>query len=384
MKIGGAHRVVLDHLRDETKRLLDFENENWLTKPIGLEAFNNDSLDLGRMSPRQLGDWTNFLGVDPQQMFANGTPYNTMCWLGGKGSGKDYTGAIIACYALQTLLCMRNPQTFLGQSPVAPLDIILVSYSLPQAIQINLEYVKRMIRRWFWLKSRYSIIDGNRYINEKGKPEIIILENMIKTHNNIRITAQHSANEAYEGYNIILFIMSEASAFVTHTKTRNAEKVYSTLKTSASSRFGTKWKGIVMSFPRHDQDEDFTYNLYLDRLKDSTIYGTCGATWDFLPAHLGKYSGKTFDFEGHQVPIEHQSSFDSDPNEAKRKYLCIPDPGGAEAFDDETIALGVNIDQPPLFRSEEYVEGNEVKVRIPLIEQCEHNPVLLKQLFQYD
>jgi len=260
MKPGVAHQIVFDHLNNESQRLLNFENDQWLSRPVDLDTFCDEHLGLGKLYPRQSIDMNNFLGTDPQQVFSGGTPFNTMAWLGGKGSGKDYVTAIVVCHILHTLLCMRNPQQLLGQSPISPLDIILVSYSERQAIQINLEYVKQSIRRWFWLKTKYSIIDGGKCVNGKGKPEIVILERMIQTHNNIRISAQHSSNETYEGYNILLFVMSEASAFVTHTRSRNADRVYSTLKSSASSRFGNRWKGIVMSFPRHDQDEDFTYN----------------------------------------------------------------------------------------------------------------------------
>ncbi len=52
--------------------------------------------------------------------------------------------------------------------------------------------------------------------------------------------------------------MDEASAFLSKLKRENAEAIYQTLRTSAVSRFGSRWAGFVISYPRHADDFTMT------------------------------------------------------------------------------------------------------------------------------
>jgi len=360
--------VIADWLRRESLRLLDPTTSDWETQPVPLKEFAEDHLNIN-LSPRQYQDLVTFLGEDPIKTFAGGSPYNMLCLLAGKGSGKDFMASIVVNYLLYLLLCMRNPHTYLDWPIGESIDIIVVSYSSEQTELTTFDKIKQRMRNWFWLKTKYSIIDGDRYINQKGMPVIHIFNDIIKTHHNIRIIAEHSANESYEGYNILAWVMSEASAFKAHTKERNAQKVFATLRTSASSRFNNRWKGMVMSFPRFDENTDFTYLLYEQAKKgvaDATgrIWPSKGATWDYKPS---KYypSGKFFDFEGHQVPIELRADFEEDPDECRKKYLCIPPKAGARIVADTAILKAIH-SQPPIVTFDPYLneETNKIMMKI--------------------
>ena len=363
---------LFDFLSEESDRLLgESDSDVWQITPVGLEEFIKEHLRLPPLTGRQYQDMITFLGDDPKKVFPRiredvGSIFNLFCWLAGKGSGKDYGASIIVCYLFYLMLCMRNPQEYFNKPTGEAIDIVIVSYSEPQALLISFDKIKQRFKNWWWLKQHYSILWSEKYVTPKGKPEIEIQNKMIRSHNNVRIMCEHSANESYEGYNIIFFVMSEASAFKALTKERNGQKVFSTLKTSASSRFPFQWKGMVMSFPRLDEDTDFTCLLYQksviegkDEETGRRIFGSKGATWDYVPSHY--YSGHTFDFEGHQVPIELKTEFDEDPQECKAKYMCEPGKTGSKVVPEEIILRAVH-DREPLLIFENSLEQGKMQV----------------------
>lgn len=83
--------------------------------------------------------------------------------------------------------------------------------------------------------------------------------------------------------NIVFWIMDEASAFQTRNGGDNANNVYSTLRTSAQSRFAwMHWIGIIISFPRKQQG-DFTLDKYERSKLSDDIFGDRAATWEVHP-----------------------------------------------------------------------------------------------------
>ncbi len=46
---------------------------------------------------------------------------------------------------------------------------------------------------------------------------------------------------------MLLWVMDEADAFETSQGESNAEKCFNTLKTSASTRFGSRYTGLIIS-----------------------------------------------------------------------------------------------------------------------------------------
>lgn len=347
------------------------DSDIWVHEPAKLDEFVTDHLRLPALSDRQYQDILTFLGTDPKKIIPRdtkdmGSLYNLMCLLWGKGSGKDYIASIIATYLLHIFLCMRNPQEYLGFPQGEAIDIVIVSYSADQALYISFDKIKERIKNWAWLRRHFSVRVGEKYVTATGRPLVNIHQSMIRTHNNVRIISEHSANESYEGYNIFFFIMSEASAFKSATKERNGSKVFNTLKTSASSRFPGRWRGIVMSFPRFDQDTDFTHQLYEqgmskgeDEETKSKIFSSRGAPWEVKPERFFP-SGLKFEFEGQQVPIEYKEEFESDPDDCKRKYLCIAGKTGTNIIPEEVILKAVH-EKPPLIEFENVIEKGKIQ-----------------------
>ena len=362
---------VLQELFKQASRITgDAESDIWAEKPVAFGEFVTSHLRLPPLTDRQYQDILTFLGDDSEKVFPdkpgiNTNGYNICVWLAGKGSGKDYMASIIVSYVFYLLMCMRDPQGYFNSPTGEAIDIVIVSYSAEQALLISFDKIKQRFKNWSWLRNHYSILWGEKFITARGRPEIRVSTDMIISHNNVRIISEHSANEAYEGYNVILWVMSEASAFKSLTKERNGNKVYSTLKTSASSRFPGRWKGLVMSFPRGDQESDFTYLLYQRSIKEgmdvdtgSRIFASKGAPWEFLPAN--KYCGKTFTFEDYEIPVEYKEEFETDPEECRMKYLCEPPKIGFSVVP-ESVILKAVYECPKLLRLENYTEDKLIK-----------------------
>ena len=527
MAISPSHKLILDHLQEQSARLLSPESDVWAMHPVKLDEFIDVHLRLPPLTTRQYQELITLLGPDPEKIFDYGSPYNVMCQLAGKGSGKDHMAAIISCYIMYILLCMRNPQKYFNLSPGSSIDIVVVSYSQPQVLYNTYDKIKTGLKGWYWLRNHYALVIGDQLIGTRGKPDIRVLSTMVCTYNNIRILPMHSQSESYEGYNIVYFIMSESclrgrslitlddnskisiadivnnkrairvlsrnmitgqiesrkvvawfkyprrspfvqirvgdsnlwntaiqtlqctpnhhmfvergyiradqlcigdkawvggkfcsllevksiefidspwiryrkslrmvrynrdivkddnfvydievegnhnyfagdvlvsnSAFKSHTEERNGNKVYATLRSSAQTRFGRRWKGIVASFPRYTEEHDFTWLLYQERLKDASIYGTIGSTWDYRPS---LFSGHMLDYEGLRIPVELKEDFEGDLDGSKRKFMCIPGKGGEQVFKTDLIVKSVVIGKSPVFTLSQYVDGSNIKAKI--------------------
>lgn len=283
---------------DEFDDIIEGDPE-WKETPVNLDTYVTSPMyqDLPVLSPRQRKAAIAMLGEDPKQMFRRTNNITTGVLLWGKGSGKDYLTSIIISYMAYVLCCLKSPQRYLGIAPGEPLDIINVAYSASQA---NLVFFAK-------LKQRMQKPMFTRFT-----PHII--EDKIEFPNQVRLHSRHSENESYEGFNILAWVMDEASAFKDKTKRANADAIYSTLKSSATSRFGKQWIGIVISYPRYEGD--FTIRMYKQSKDQPHIYGDMGTTWDIHPIRTKE------DFI---------DDYRTDPEDARTKYECIP-PAITDAF----------------------------------------------------
>jgi len=283
---------------DEAEEIIEGDPD-WKETPVDLDTYISSPLyqDLPPLSPRQRKAAVSILGEDPKKIFrrTNGKTTGVLLW--GKGAGKDYLSAVIISYLSYILCCLKSPQKYLGVAPGEPLDVINVAYSASQANLVFFAKLKQRIQKPMF--QRFS-------------PHII--EDKVEFPNGVRLHSRHSENESYEGFNILAWVMDEASAFKDKTKRANADAIYSTLKSSATSRFGQQWIGIVISYPRYQND--FTIRLYNQSKDQPHIYGDMGATWDIHPIR------KREDFA---------DDYRTDPEDARTKYECIP-PAITDAF----------------------------------------------------
>jgi hypothetical protein len=314
----------------------------WREEPVSFDEFVTSPAHLGLppLYPRQRQAVAALIGEDPRHIFDDPLTssgelvraYQQAVLLWGKGAGKDYLCSILVCYLIYVLLCLRDPQAFLELAPREYIDVINVAYNADQAKRVFFAKLKARIEGWAWLHANYNVLEAGRRVNEHkpGRAMVVINDDHIEFPNRVRAWSRHAENESYEGLNVLVWIMDEASAFLSKLKRENAESIHQTLKTSAGSRFGLRWVGLIISYPRHA--DDFTMTKHREAQADPTL-GTYAdgpaKTWEINERTRNEPRVKIR--EGLEVPASLANDFMSDPEEALGRYCCEP-PMAREAF----------------------------------------------------
>jgi hypothetical protein len=315
----------------------------WREIPDSFDEFVTSPrhLHLGPLYPRQRAAVIELIGSDATRIFED--PYNlepeqvarayqqaVLLW--GKGSGKDYLCSILVCYLVYVLLCLRDPQAYLRLAPGEPIDLVNVAYNADQAKKVFFEKLKQRVKRWQWLQDNFNVIEAGRRVNEQklGRALVSINDDFIEFPHQIRAWSRHAQNESYEGLNVLVWLMDEASAFLSKLKRENAEDIHQTLKTSAASRFGLRWVGLIISWPRHGDDFTMTKHKEAVLNPELGVYADGPAsTWEIN--ELTKLEPRVQIREGLEVPASLANDFISDPEGALGRYCCEP-PMAREAF----------------------------------------------------
>jgi len=339
--------MIWEAVNKEIEKLQAQETESpWEEMPVDFVTFNESPLYLNSfpLSKRQYQDILNVIGNDPTQIFSPERRYSVAVFVWGKGSGKDRTVSRLFAYIVYIMLCMRSPGKFLfGTDETDHLDIVNVARKGGQAREIFFSYFTATIKHAPWFKNNFTIRDAGKLYSKptyKNQGVIEIGSSNIKFPKNIRAYAETSAFEGYEGFNLVLWVMDEASAFKSAAEVANAYGIYKTLTTSGSTRATKTFRplGFVISYPRQAEN-DLTWDLYQQSFTSSHMYGSFGWSWQIKPSHL--YCGKTFKFTHSkigkfllgldapatvEIPIELQDDFaeERDIADAMCKHLCIP------------------------------------------------------------
>ena len=212
-----------------------------------------------------------YLNADPlfprqasvlKEFFDESKGYTELVLKWGKSSGKDYVAACGIAYMVYRALRLPDPHSYYGLAAGDPIDFINVAYNAKQARDVFFKRFKARLKGSPWF----------RRVGFKAT------RNMVKFPKNITAHSMHSQNESYEGFNIFGVVMDEAAAFKSTTNVANADKIYSTLKTTITSRFGSRGKLMILSYTRHAGD--FIERKYEESLKFDFILGDAGATWE--------------------------------------------------------------------------------------------------------
>jgi len=221
----------------------------------------------------------------------------------GKGSGKDFCSQIIQSRIAYMLLCLNNPQKYLGQAEITSIDMLNMAYNSDQAEQVFFKTFSAMIEECKWFSDKAKIGTSKIQFNKR-----------------IAAYSGNSFEEAFEGKNLIIAVLDEISAFKTKMEVEqmsirrmraprySAESVYDMAKSSIESRFGNGvGKLLSLSFPRFKND--YIQQLYERGKDEHTCYVSFGATWEVNP------NKKRSDFD---------DEFRKNPERAESRYACNP------------------------------------------------------------
>jgi len=361
------------HLKSKIKSKLGISK--FIEAPVDYKTFveSKEFLNFLPLSERQYMAFDFMFGKDPKKIFENINTIAVLEW--GKGSGKDTIAALSFCYMVYILLCMESPQTYFGMPEGESIDFLNVATESGQAEEVFFDKLKQRILRSSWFKKRFNIRESGLTINniyksseaKKLEKEIVITRDGVIFPKNIKLFSGNSAEASQEGKNLLGWVLDECAAFP-ETKTRSAYKLFKMLLSSSRTRFGDKFKGFLLSWPRYEGD--FIETMKKRAEKKLHWYSDLAATWEVKPR---KYFNKqTFKFEGYDIPIDFKEDFDDDPIDAKRRYLCIP-PKSESPFIElsEKIYSSIVHGKLPLLETEDYLSDGKIKKKIIKVNHIE-------------
>ncbi|TAK59560.1 hypothetical protein [Methylobacter sp.] len=340
--------------------------EVWEHEPVTFREFltSSDHMAFPEYSARQYAVPDFMLGEDPKKIFDSDHWLAVLEW--GKGSGKDTVSVHMVLYVEYVLMCLKNPQSlFPGISATDKIDCVNIAWSAGQANRVFFDKLKTAVLNWRWLKKTYKFKVSGKYSGPSDDyiwgDWVTINQNSVFFPKGIRAFSMHSQQESFEGLNPLLWVCDEFAAFQDKNKTHNADKIFETLKTSSESRFGSKFKGFLISFPRYKGDAIERYREQYEA--DLDVYTDIAMTWEVKPERC--FSGKWAEYRNIRIPLEYLKSFEKDPETMLRMYCCVPgesdDPFFTEPERLDSCVGGVT----PIIKSDDWVrDGKYVCKRI--------------------
>lgn len=347
---------------DGSFRTSDVLEGNWLDGDmVSFREFivSPEHMAFEPFSERQYAPIEYMLGTNRDEIFSNNRYMAILEF--GKGSGKDTIAWAFVCYLVYVLLNLKNPQRFLGQGSGEPIDILNVANTERQASSIFFDRLRTKVKNWKWLSDHYHIKLAGASMNGREKDGVFLDHVQIRADGmvfpkGIRIFSGNSSQESYEGTNLICFILDEVSAFRDGTQTHNAQKMFDMLRSSATSRYGMKYKSIMMSFPRYKDDFiERTLRTYDTNLN---VYTDKAMTWEVKPKRY--FSDKTFKYNGIEIPIDFQDEFKFHPESSLAKYCCMCQEAESPLFSrPHMIDLAVNKNRKSIFEFEDFEDEDK-------------------------
>lgn len=235
--------------------------------------------------------------------------------MGAIGTGKSFLSSVAVCYLLYKLGCLKDPQAFYGLSPNDPIFLMNMSVNEEHARNIIFSAIKARIDNSPWFIKRFKY--DSKLTTELRFP------------NYIYVIPGNSSESFFEGYAIFGGVIDEADNHDRTPERDAAEEGYQAIKTRVESRFGDNGLVIVIGSPkvvdgflsrRHDDG----IREMEDRGKKSKTYAIRVPYWESPNTAVHDYSGKTFNFRGTEIPIEHEEAFRRDPERSMRDLAAIP------------------------------------------------------------
>jgi len=216
--------------------------------------------------------------------------------LWGEGSGKDFICSRILTYVAYYLMCMYDPQQHFGLASGEPIDLINVSLSGTHAKNVFFYKFKSCVR------SVRNPETGKNWFVEQGmdlRDSRDIKTAEVEFKNGIRAHSLNSQKYGGEGMNVLIAVFDEVAEF----RVVDAQQLYDALKFTETSRFGDRFKLILISYMRHEND--FMMYRWGKTENDPTVYRSKKCTWEVNP---------------NKVKDDFRKRYDEDPEDSARRF----------------------------------------------------------------
>lgn len=255
----------------------------------------------------------------------------------GKGSGKDLMSALICCYIVYQLLCLKDPAVYYGKPKGDKIDIVNVATNATLASTVFFSYLKTRIELCPWFKGKYTTRSRD-----------------IEFKKDIRVHSKDSQGEGTEGLNILAAVLDEIDGFDEGKKTESAKAMYDTLDGTVTSRFDDVGKVILLSFPRSEEGFLMTHyddlvteketikrrHMYKldDDISDGNSENEFYAEWD--EDHIVSYKfprifairRPTWDVNPDKTIETFKMAFYRKPEDSAGRYACTPSGSSENAW----------------------------------------------------
>jgi len=351
--------------------LNDFEkllkNEDLLEEPVSLEKFVTDKhyLGLPPLSEIQLEIGKRITQIfKPETLvqlmgeeqgleyYHNYTVNEVICQL-GKGSGKDHVSRVSLAYIAYLLHCLRDPLDYFGKAAGVYIDLVNLAVNAKQAQQVFFDPLKNLLLASPWA-------------NEVGfEPRV---QEIFWFSRPVRMFSGHSEAEGWEGYEVLIVVLDEISAFKTDNELKgqlrnkgSASEIYDMARASITSRFPSVGKVVLLSFPRFKGD--FIQQRYKSVIDDLIEHG--GVMLDEKVGNRGGYreatswclKAATWEVNPTRHREEFENEFRRDPIMARARFACEP-PEMVDAYfrDPESVRNAFRFKEDPLDNEGHYKE----------------------------
>lgn len=296
---------------------------DWVEDPLPLADFMAEHMGIP-LWPVQQEDLEAFLGsttADAKRLFSQDPPGEHNCgvlaW--GKGSGKDLLSSGALAWFVHVLLCMRNPQEFLGLEQTEAIDLALASPTLRQTRRITFTKLRNRLKNWDWLHRRCAelgIRNPDRYLKRATEAaDFVELPHKIRIHNLPLIAT------STEGFNLLAFILSEFAGMESEVGAETATEVLSAFISSGKTRYKRAWKGFLASFPRSSNDPQEKIIEQHEAGEFPELYVVRRATWEVHPGR--KFEDFESDFR--RNPEDSWAKYGAKPRAATDNYFRSPE-----------------------------------------------------------
>ena len=241
----------------------------------------------------------------------------------GKGSGKDFVASRFIAYFAYVILHIaptgpiwRTVQEFFGLAPDVELAIVNVAPSGEHAKTVFFgQYLSRWFKHPMFAEFMPEIgTDRISFYTEEERAKSATTKNVKSAW--LRLYSKHSKAAAFDGMNVLAWVMDESDDFMDTDDSPNADSVYGKLRGSAGTRFNDRWWGLVISYPRIKGG--FIQRAYARAIAamardgvNTSTFGHFGITADINPK---------FDPNSNTV----REDYLRDPRLARAMYMCEP------------------------------------------------------------
>ena len=245
-----------------------------------------------------------FVGYDDPYMEWK---YNESAFDEGIGAGKSYKASIIITYLIYRILILKNPQEFLHLARNSSIYFINMSVRSEQAKKVVFGEIVQRVNNSPWFK-------------DKGYLPNMEIKSELQFPKNINVIPGNSRETFPLGFNLLGGVMDEAAWYVDTDSHNVAEEIFNALHNRIKNRFGNRGMLLMISSPRYV--DDFIENKMEESKTNNRIFTVRRASWESKPKN--QLSGKTFNWEGYDIPIEYEIEAKRNFDRFKRDYMAIP------------------------------------------------------------